>query len=149
MVDVPFDAVAGISPTEVGEVELYHPKSWWTRYVFSQDAKVIAIQYSITALSIGMVALVLSWLMRLQLGFPGTFSFIDPNEYLQFITMHGMIMVIYLLTSPTAAAVEALDSNAAMQSEFRTRIWTKLQMHLSRKGKRETRMRSPPVSGGE
>src|SRR5260221_10496268 len=46
-----------------------------------------------------MVALVLSWLMRLQLGFLGTFSFIDPNEYLQFITMHGMIMVIYLLTA--------------------------------------------------
>ena len=37
-----------------------------------QDAKVIAIQYSITALAIGLVALVLSWLMRLQLGFPGT-----------------------------------------------------------------------------
>src|SRR5258705_3065053 len=99
MVDIPFDTIAGVPPAEVGEVELYHPKSWWTRYVFSQDAKVIAVQYSITALSIGMVALVLSWLMRLQLGFPGTFSFIDPNEYLQFITMHGMIMVIYLLTA--------------------------------------------------
>src|SRR5260221_179215 len=99
MADIPFDTIAGIAPPEVGEVELYHPKSWWTRYVFSQDAKVIAIQYSITALSIGMVALVLSWLMRLQLGFPGTFSFIDPNQYLQFITMHGMIMVIYLLTA--------------------------------------------------
>src|SRR5437588_744795 len=99
MVDVPFDTIAGIPPAEVGEVELYHPKSWWTRYGFSQDAKVIAIQYSITAMSIGMVALVLSWLMRLQLGFPGTFSFIDPNQYLQFITMHGMIMVIYLLTA--------------------------------------------------
>ncbi|MDB5603582.1 MAG: cytochrome oxidase, partial [Bradyrhizobium sp.] len=85
MVDIPFDTVAGIPAAEVGEVELYHPKSWWTRYVFSQDAKVIAIQYSITAMAIGMVALVLSWLMRLQLGFPGTFSFIDPNQYLQFI----------------------------------------------------------------
>src|ERR1700757_3155068 len=99
MVDIPFDRIAGIPPAEVGEVELYHPRSWWTRYVFSQDAKVIAIQYSITAMSIGMVALVLSWLMRLQLGFPGTFSFIDPSQYLQFITMHGMIMVIYLLTA--------------------------------------------------
>jgi len=99
MVDVPSDAIAGISPAEVGEVELYHPRSWWTRYVFSQDAKVIAIQYSITAMSIGLVALVLSWLMRLQLGFPGTFSFIDASQYLQFITMHGMIMVIYLLTA--------------------------------------------------
>src|SRR6201993_3207866 len=99
MVDIPFDRIAGIPPAEVGEVDLYHPRSWWTRYVFSQDAKVIAIQYSITAMSIGMVALVLSWLMRLQLGFPGTFSFIDPSQYLQFITMHGMIMVIYLLTA--------------------------------------------------
>src|ERR1700727_2565083 len=99
MVDIPFDTTAGIAPAEVAEVELYHPRSWWTRYVFSQDAKVIAIQYSITAMSIGMVALVLSWLMRLQLGFPGTFSFIDNNNYYQFITMHGMIMVIYLLTA--------------------------------------------------
>ena len=99
MVDVPSDAIAVIPPAETGEVELYHPRSWLTRYVFSQDAKVIAIQYAITAMSIGMVALVLSWLMRLQLGFPGTFSFIDASQYLQLITMHGMIMVIYLLTA--------------------------------------------------
>jgi cytochrome c oxidase subunit 1 len=88
-----------IAPAEVAEVELYHPKSWVTKYVFSQDAKVIAIQYAFTAIAIGLVALVLSWLMRLQLGFPDAFSFIDPDSYLQFVTMHGMIMVIYLLTA--------------------------------------------------
>ncbi len=88
-----------VAPAEVADVELYHPKSWWTRYIFSQDAKVIAIQYALTAGAIGLVALVLSWLMRLQLGFPDSFSFIDPGDYLQFITMHGMIMVIYLLTA--------------------------------------------------
>ncbi len=86
-------------PAEVGDVELYHSRSWWTTYVFSQDAKVIAIQYSITALAIGLVALVLSWLIRLQLGFPSTFSFIDASAYYQIVTMHGMIMVIYLLTA--------------------------------------------------
>ncbi|UCI33767.1 cytochrome c oxidase subunit I [Mesorhizobium sp. B4-1-4] len=97
MVDItPAD---GIPPAEVAEVELYHPHSWWTKYVFSQDAKVIAVQYSATATGIGLVALVLSWLMRLQLGFPGTFNFITPEAYYQFITMHGMIMVIYLLTA--------------------------------------------------
>jgi len=97
MVDVtPADAVP---PAEVGEMELYHPHSWWTKYVFSQDAKVIAVQYAATATAIGLVALVLSWLMRLQLGFPGTFDFITPEAYYQFITMHGMIMVIYLLTA--------------------------------------------------
>src|SRR3954464_5036871 len=99
MVDVPYEVITDVPPAEVAEVDLYHPKSWWTQYVFSQDAKVIAIQYSLTASAIGLVALVLSWLMRLQLGFPGTFSFIDANQHLQFITMHGMIMVIYLLTA--------------------------------------------------
>ena len=99
MVDIRLGADEVIPLAEVGEVELYHPKSWVTKYVFSQDAKVIAIQYSMTAIAIGLVALVLSWVMRLQLGFPDTFSFIDPSQYLQIITMHGMIMVIYLLTA--------------------------------------------------
>ena len=53
----------------------------------------------IVAIFVGLVALVLSVLMRLQLGFPDTFHFITPNNYYQFITMHGMIMVIYLLTA--------------------------------------------------
>src|SRR3954467_1679847 len=99
MVDVPYDAIADIPPAEVPDVELYHPRSWWTRYVFSQDAKVIAVQYALTASAIGLVALVLSWLMRLQLGFPGVFAFIDANAYYQFITMHGMMMVVYVLTA--------------------------------------------------
>ena len=88
-----------VGPREMEEMELYHPKTWLGKYVFCQDAKVIAIQYSATAIAIGVVALVLSVVMRLQLGFPNTFSFIDPASYLQAVTMHGMIMVIYLLTA--------------------------------------------------
>ncbi|MGP0059655.1 MAG: cbb3-type cytochrome c oxidase subunit I [Beijerinckiaceae bacterium] len=99
MVDVTFGAGEPIPPAETEDVELYHAKSWITKYVFSQDAKYIAVQYSITAIAIGYVALVLSWLVRLQLGFPGVFSFIDGSNYYQFITMHGMIMVVYLLTA--------------------------------------------------
>ncbi|AMK22390.1 MULTISPECIES: cytochrome c oxidase subunit I [unclassified Sphingobium] len=78
---------------------LHHPHSWVTKYVWSQDHKVIAIQYSVTAISIGLVALLLSALMRLQLGFPGAFPAIQPDNYLQFVSMHGMIMVVYLLTA--------------------------------------------------
>src|SRR4051794_34726704 len=84
---------------EPDDVELYHPHSWLTKYVFSQDAKVIGVQYAMTAIGIGLVALVLSWLIRLQLGFPGPFAFIAPPAYYQFITIHGMIMVVYLLTA--------------------------------------------------
>ena len=99
MTDVTPTADGYVAPAEVEDVELYHAKSWITKYVFSQDAKVIAIQYSFTALAIGLVGLVLSWLMRLQLGFPDTFSIIEASHYYQFITAHGMIMVIYLLTA--------------------------------------------------
>jgi len=99
MVTVAPTDVELVPPAEVDDVELYHAKTWVTKYVFSQDAKVIAIQYTFTAGAIGLVALVLSWLMRLQLGFPDSFAFIDPTDYYQFITMHGMIMVIYLLTA--------------------------------------------------
>ena len=76
-----------VPPAEVEEMELYHAHSFITKYVFSQDAKVIAIQYSLTAIAIGLVALVLSWMMRLQLGFPDSFDFIDPADYYQFISM--------------------------------------------------------------
>ena len=96
---VAHDASDFAPPAEVEEMELYHPKTFVGKYIWSQDAKVIAIQYAITAIGIGLVALVLSWLMRLQLGFPNSFSFIDPSNYLQFVTLHGMIMVVYLLTA--------------------------------------------------
>ena len=79
--------------------DMHEPSSFFTKYVWSQDHKVIAIQYSVIAILVGIVALILSGLMRLQLGFPGSFDFIDPSSYYQFVTMHGMIMVIYLLTA--------------------------------------------------
>ncbi len=77
----------------------HEPHSFITRYVWSQDHKVIAVQYASTAIAVGLVGLVLSNLMRLQIGFPGVFEFINPERYYQFVTMHGMIMVIYLLTA--------------------------------------------------
>jgi cytochrome c oxidase subunit 1 len=99
MMDAPFGKVETVPAAEVADVELYHPHSWVTKYVFSQDAKIIAIQYSVTALSIGFVALICSWFMRLQLAFPDSISFMDASTYYQIVTVHGMIMVIYLLTA--------------------------------------------------
>ncbi len=85
---------------EEAEVEVLHdPQSFWTKYVWSQDHKIIAIQYSLIAIFAGLVALALSALMRMQIGFPGSLEFMDANTYYQAMTMHGMIMVIYLLTA--------------------------------------------------
>ena len=54
MAIVSSDQVETVPVAEVPEVELYHAHSWVTKYLFSQDAKVIAIQYSFTALAIGL-----------------------------------------------------------------------------------------------
>ena len=51
--------------------KMYDPKGWWDTYVFSQDHKVIALQYVCVALAIGLTGMFLSLLMRMQLGFPG------------------------------------------------------------------------------
>jgi cytochrome c oxidase subunit 1 len=81
------------------EHQLHDPRTFITKYIWSQDHKVIAIQYALTAIAVGLLAMVLSIMMRLQLGFPDSFSFITPEEYYQYVTLHGMIMVIYLLTA--------------------------------------------------
>ena len=47
----------------------------------------------------GIIGLILSWLMRLQLGYPEAAGFMTAEHYYQFVTMHGMIMVVYLLTA--------------------------------------------------
>ncbi len=99
MAELGHDATSYAPPREQPEMELPHSHSFWTTYVFSQDAKTIAIQYSVTAISVGLLAMVLSLMIRLQLGFPNNFSLIDPSNYLQYVTMHGMIMVVYLLTA--------------------------------------------------
>ncbi|MFO7245759.1 MAG: cbb3-type cytochrome c oxidase subunit I [Bacillota bacterium] len=79
--------------------EHHEPQSFWRKYVFSLDHKVIGIQYTVTALAVGAIGLVLSWLMRLQLGFPGAVGAVNPTNYYQFMTYHGLIMVVYLQTA--------------------------------------------------
>ena len=73
------------------EEEHHDPDTFITKYIWSQDHKVIAIQYGGLAIIIGLVGMVLSSMFRLQLGFPDAFAFINPENYYQFVTVHGMI----------------------------------------------------------
>jgi cytochrome c oxidase subunit 1 len=75
---------AGASIDHADPAAHHAPQGFWTRYVWSQDHKVIAIQYAGVAIAVGLVGVVLSNLMRLQLGFPGRFAFIDAAHYYQF-----------------------------------------------------------------
>ena len=45
------------------------------------------------------MVLVAFFVMRLQLGYPDLVPFITAEHYYQFVTMHGMIMVVYFLTA--------------------------------------------------
>jgi cytochrome c oxidase subunit I len=94
------------------------PTSFIRKYVFSLDHKVIGKQYYALALVAALTGMVLSWLMRLHLGWtnlaiPGLHflskngapgNIMTPEYYLQLMTMHGTIMVFFVLTTAPFAA---------------------------------------------
>ena len=65
-----------VRPAELPEQDLYHGHSFITKWIFCQDAKVIGVQYTLTAVFTGVVGLILSWMMRMQLGYPDLFPFL-------------------------------------------------------------------------
>ena len=90
----------------------HHKESFVSKYIFSQDHKMISKQFLITAIVMGIVGVMMSILFRLQLGWPGesftileTFlgkwapdGVLDRNAYLALVTIHGTIMVFFVLT---------------------------------------------------
>lgn len=92
----------------------HHEGNFWTTYIFSQDHKVIAKQFLITGIFWALLGGTLSVIFRLQLGFPNASlewlkpvlgewitpeGKIDPEFYLALVTMHGTIMVFFVLTA--------------------------------------------------
>src|ERR1051325_7330609 len=89
-----------------------HHQTFWTKYVFSTDHKMISKQFLITAIIMAVLAMFMSVIFRLQLGWPDhKFSFLesvlgkwgsdgrlDPSFYLALVTIHGTIMVFFVLT---------------------------------------------------
>ncbi len=94
------------------------PQGFIRKHVFSLDHKVIGKQYYALALVAVFVGMVLSWIMRLHLGWtnlaiPGLHllsktgapgDIMTPEYYLQLMTMHGTIMVFFVLTTAPFAA---------------------------------------------
>src|SRR2546425_1443043 len=91
-----------------------HRLGFIQRYIFSQDHKIIGIQYMMTSLFMAVVGGVLAMLIRMELGwpgghfgvarwlFPGGFSAdgaLKPDFYLAVVTMHGSIMIFFVLTT--------------------------------------------------
>jgi len=78
------------------------PTSFIWKYVFSTDHKVIGIQYYTLGLISMFVGVTLSLLFRWHLSHPageGVKPFLEGNQYLQYLTMHGTILVFMVLTT--------------------------------------------------
>jgi cytochrome c oxidase subunit 1 len=92
----------------------HHHESFITKYLFSQDHKMISKQFLLTAMFMGVIAVILSVLFRLQIAWPdqefeamkfflgdsylGTDGLLKPDRYLAIVTIHGTIMVFFVLT---------------------------------------------------
>ncbi len=91
----------------------HHHETFLTKYVFSQDHKMIAKQFLITGIIMAVIAMILSILFRLQLAWPDkSFPLLEtflgkwaeggrlkPDFYLALVTIHGTIMVFFVLTA--------------------------------------------------
>src|SRR6202043_49495 len=79
------------------------PQGFIRKYIFSLDHKVIGIQYFFLALTAVWVGMFLSLLMRIHLIWPQVnlpiVGHIQPETYLSLLTMHGTIMVFFVLTT--------------------------------------------------
>ncbi len=91
----------------------HHEESFVSKYIFSQDHKMIGKQFLMTAVFMGVTAMILSILFRIQLAWPGESSdflsfflgdqwapggVLSEDMYLGLVTIHGTIMVFFLLT---------------------------------------------------
>ena len=95
------------------EAHGHHEEGFVSKYIFTQDHKMIGKQFLMTAIFMGVVAMVLSLLFRIQLAWPGESSdfvsfflgdtwapggVMKEDMYLGLVTIHGTIMVFFLLT---------------------------------------------------
>ncbi len=93
--------------------EHHHHETFITKYVFSQDHKMIAKQFLVTGMIWAIIGGLFSVIFRLQLGYPeSTFPWLedflghwakggklDPEFYYALVTMHGTILVFFVLTA--------------------------------------------------
>ena len=93
--------------------EHHHHETFITKYVFSQDHKMIAKQFLITGIIWAIIGGLFSVVFRLQLGYPDqTFPWLEdflghwakggkiqPEFYYALVTMHGTVLVFFVLTA--------------------------------------------------
>jgi len=86
----------------------HHTLSFWQKYVFSLDHKVIAMQYLFTGMVMALIGGYFAYVFRMQLAFPGAavpgFGVVTPMDYNALVTNHGSIMIFWVAMPVLIAA---------------------------------------------
>ncbi|MCB1236219.1 MAG: cbb3-type cytochrome c oxidase subunit I, partial [Verrucomicrobiae bacterium] len=76
------------------------PESFWSKYVFSTDHKIIGLQYMFTGIVMAIIGGFMAYVFRMQLAFPGAsvpgFGVVSPGQYNALVTNHGTIMIFWV-----------------------------------------------------
>jgi cytochrome c oxidase subunit 1 len=128
------DAVAHAAPDQTKSQAVVHhhapPRGFIRKHIFSLDHKVIGKQYYALALVAVFVGMALSWVMRIHLvwpnapipglrflsktGAPG--GIVTPEYYLSLLTMHGTLMVFFVLTNAPFSEITFCPSRSARKT---------------------------------
>ena len=78
----------------------HHEQSWVSKYLFSTDHKIIAMQYMFTGMFVALIGGFMAYVFRTQLAFPGAdvpgFGIVSPGEYNALVTNHGTLMIFWV-----------------------------------------------------
>ncbi|MDP7309265.1 MAG: cbb3-type cytochrome c oxidase subunit I, partial [Roseibacillus sp.] len=79
---------------------LHAKQSFWQKYIFSTDHKVIAMQYMFTGIFMALVGGFMSYVFRMQLAYPGEsvpgYGIVSALDYNALVTNHGTIMIFWV-----------------------------------------------------
>jgi len=83
-------------------------QSVWSKYVFSTDHKMIAMQYMFTGMAMALIGGFMAYAFRMQLAFPGVdvpgYGTVTPGDYNALVTNHGSIMIFWVAMPVLIAA---------------------------------------------
>ena len=99
---IPADATHG------HDVDHHAEQSFWSKYVFSTDHKMIAMQYMFTGMAMALIGGFMAYAFRMQLAFPGIevpgYGTVTATDYNALVTNHGTIMIFWVAMPVLLAA---------------------------------------------
>jgi cytochrome c oxidase subunit 1 len=87
----------------------HHEPSFWSKYIFSTDHKIIGFQYMFTGMAMALIGGYFAYVFRMQLAFPGSsipfWGTLSPAAYNSLVTNHGTIMIFWVAMPVLIAAM--------------------------------------------